>query len=115
MGRIRQRHGDDVLHHTLVLRVEDVAVQDVLTDVAPVSGAEDHHIRSEVAVRPAHTLDPNGILPNALEPRVIGVRRASIVIDGVRRTYVFSVGIEDRDNLKRIHMNVERVAEDLRV
>src|SRR5215218_1604562 len=94
-GRRAPRQDDrDVLHHALVLMVEDMAVEHELADIALVAGA---HLQ-RIAL-----LDPYRVLPHALEAAILRVGPG----ERVETADVAPLGIEDRDDLERIDVDVE--------
>src|SRR5262245_43034401 len=94
VGLIRH-HDADILHHPLVLMIEDVAMEDKVADVASIACANHDLI--------AAGLDEYRVLPDAFQVRVLRVASLAGAADvGPRR-------IEDLHDLERIDVNVEWV------
>src|SRR5271165_5717160 len=91
---IRQRD-PDVLHHPLIFVIEDVAMQDKFADVTLITRSSNHVVSR---------LYENRVFPNALKAGVLRIVRLSV------DAHILALGIEDRLDLERVHMNVERVA-----
>src|SRR3954470_1201452 len=75
----------DILHHALVLMVEDVAVQDELADIALVPRPDDDLANAGRGVgqprrRGDQALDPERILPDALQTGILRIDAARIGI-----------------------------------
>lgn len=104
------RQGDpDVLHHPLVLMIENVAMQDELADVALV--ARPHGNRVTRRGVGAGILNPQRVLPDILQSRILRVA----VIIGTKGADIIAGRIDDLDDLERIDMDMERMADDLSV
>lgn len=101
----------DVLHHALVLVIEDVAMQHELADVALVAGAHIHLITLAVIRRCCiayRALDEQSVLPDPLEAGVLLVILIGRVY-GTRQRQVTAIGADDLLDLKRIDVDMERV------
>src|SRR6202035_5751902 len=106
---IRQRD-PDVLHHALVLMIEDVTVEHEVADVALVARADDDGVLARRSDR--DVLDQQGVLPYALEAGILRIddRIAVLVllevVDRARRADIrLAVRGNDPDDLERIDMD----------
>ena len=106
----------DVLHHALVFMVKDVAMQNIFADISLIAGANDDGVKSFWwRIRRYQALNPKGIFPNAFQTRILRVHLAASIIDRAGRTDILAIGVEDFDDLERIHMDVEWMADKIRL
>ncbi len=84
-------------------------MQYVVADLALVAGAHHHGVGATLgsAAGGDQALDPQRVLPDSLQARILRVHCAARVIDRPRQTHVLAVRVEDFDDLERVHMDME--------
>src|SRR5260221_4525185 len=95
---VRERDAD-VLHHSLVLVVEDVAVQDVGADVALVARTHDQRVLPGRLA--PEVLQPQRVLPDALQARVLRIHGAARVVDRARPARVLAARVQEPTDTAR--------------